>query len=456
MKTVYDYGAVGDGVADDTAALQAAALAGAVVAPAARPNGGAATYRITSPVEVGSALVELDGTLDATGVPAATALSQRAALTSTGTTTALGSVTGSTPQWSRTIALANSGLAPGDLILIQSEERPVAGMTRTDRRKGELLVVSAATASQVSLVTGTYFAYNSTATVVRINPVRPRIRGLGTIRCGGVGSGHNGIMIYGAIDARVSGITVTGGEDTGITLTLAYGGVLRDIALVDSTGSATIGTTGYGVSVLRSVGVTIDTAQFRNCRHGVAGGGVTPSLFCRVHNSYSDAALLDVHEPGFEWRFDGNDVRGVNDGFLNRGQNTVLDGNRVFDSTGWAFRTKTWDSVTKQDGTVMRDNLVSRSRYGIGFDGRATDSEPVSAKLHASSTGDVLRDVYGSSEAILVAHAVQPTIQATVEGSTPAAVRLLDTQLATVDVTAPELGVDVAMERSTVTRNAST
>jgi hypothetical protein len=61
-----------------------------------------------------------------------------------------------------TIVVASAaGLTVGKWVLISNTEQPIPGMTRTDRVKGEMALISAINGTTITLDSGLYFAYGT-------------------------------------------------------------------------------------------------------------------------------------------------------------------------------------------------------------------------------------------------------------------------------------------------------
>lgn len=413
MMTVFDYGATGDGVADDTAAFQAAAAAGNLHAPYARPDGETATYLITDTVNIPGGRVVLDGTVDARQVPAGHTLGERIVFRAWGGVGESTSLTSRVFKGRSVLTMPND-FSPGDVLIISSDERPVSGMTRSDRSKGELKRVISADAETVRMSVRTYFDYQAPVTITPIQAVDVRFSGSGTILCGGEGSGHTAIGIRYAMRPVVRDLTIVGAEDVGVDFSYSWAPYIENVRVEDST-SPSYANTGYGV--LFGAGIIAGYAtgcMFFNCRHGFAGGGTIPSMYCTVDRCFTDNALLDSHEPTFEWQFFGNTIMGGDDGMLIRGQNADAILNRFF-SVGCGVRVKTWDGVDVQDGVRSLFNRVRVSnRQGVVADGRAEGAEPISRKPGLELIGDRVEES-GSPDyaSVTVAHATESVVNVT-------------------------------------------
>lgn len=401
VVNVLDYGATGDGVTDDTNAIQEA-LNNSTGTKILFPRG---IYRVTAELTIPRGMrLEGDGAvIDGADIPAATALNQRAAFRASGELGAVRNIGTPITRWSRTVAGIDdtTGLNVGDLVLITNDERPVPGMTRTDRDKGELNIVrSVDSATQITLTTGALYDYGTTLLRVRrVNPVRDlNITGL-TINLGGVGSGHNGVVVRYGQNIVLDNVTIVGAEDTAIHYRTVWDGQVRGCTVRDSTSSATLGNTGYGTAVVEGSRHCLVTGNsYHNCRHFVAGGGEWAAAFVDVINnqgSRSIAAGFDCHESTLYWKFVRNVATGVATGFIIRGQHITVDGNEVVEASGEALRVSTWDGVTEQRGIRLTDNVFRRCRSGIFVEGRAAGAEPACVKIDLQITGNEVHNATG-------------------------------------------------------------
>ena len=339
-------------------------------------------------------------TIDASSMPIATGLSQKIAIKASGTREQ--SLVVSTPisRGSKVIqGVDTAGFTAGDHILISNDERPVPGLSRSDRDKGEIVLVhSVDSSTQLTLSAGVLFSYGTTGLrIAKINPVTVTIRNL-TIICGGLASGHNGVFIENATNSLVEDVKVYGAEDVGITIRTTSSSSVRSCYVSGSTSSATLGNSGYGVNINDgSTNVIVSKNHFDDCRHWVAGGGVWPTTYIDVvgnHGKRARAAGYDCHESTFFWNFSGNTATGATgEGFIIRGQHITVNGNTVTDSPGGGIKCFSWDGVSEQVGLIVTGNRLVRSGNGIMVDGLSDGSSGDSIKRDLIVTGNDVRDV---------------------------------------------------------------
>lgn len=400
------FGAVGDGAADDTASLQAAINAALALSRPLRAVQGE-TYKIGSQLVINGSLDAdfMGATLDATSLPAAASLNQVRALYVTGATGGSMTVTADIARSSSQVMLAStSGLSPGDLILLASNQPMMDGYARVSSRRGELRrIASVDSAVQITLSGCTAFSYEAASgtTVRRIVPVRPRLRNLNIV-CGGVGSGHSGVRIDYAAQFELEQISVDGGEDSGIQAFYCEGGLIRGGLIRNSTSPSAIpnANTGYGIVLYNATcDAVIEQVTFRNCRRAVTGGNAYPVIRCTIRDCIVEGGKngLGNHEPCFWWLLHDNTVMNVEEvGLQIRGQYTKAYRNRVFGAGAHGIRVRTF-YVNPQgvEGTELVDNWVTDVRYyGIYLDGDASDGRVShvqirGGRLHNCGSGSI-------------------------------------------------------------------
>ena len=346
-------------------------------------------------------------TLDCTGMADADHLSQRYAIRSDGTLGDTVLVDAPITKWGKTVTnvnttpgIAASGLVAGDMVLISNGERPVIGMTRTDRSKGELNeIASVDSPTQVTLRYGALFDYASTDLAIRkVTPVE----GVGVeslnILMGGVDSAHNGVQVAYGRDITIDRVSVDGAEDTALGLRAVLNGRITNSTARHSTSSTktgpNFGPTGYGAVVWDgSRHIAVEDSYFYDCRHFVAGGGAWPPAFVDVKGNdgqRASSAGYDCHEPCHYWTFDGNTVEGATHGFYLRGQYITARNNEISDCSGEAFAVHTFDGVQEQRGIRVIDNTANRTGYGLSVGRTGSEYEYVSYDVEV--TGNKFTD----------------------------------------------------------------
>lgn len=385
------FGAKGDGVTDDSSAIQraldAASLTGGTVALV-----GSKTYVVTAaPLRV-PAGVTLDGNgalIDCTAMAAATALAQVFGVRVEGTIGSSTPLTSSNAIGDKSISVSTNGLVAGDIILVSSAEVHPVGAVGNSNRKGELhRIRSIDSGSALTISDGLFLAYDYTqsAIVQKITPATDvTVRNL-RVKMGGVGKAHNGFLMQYAVECQLIDCSVDGGEDSGVRLQYCFGGGVtggdfRNATSPAAGGGAVTGDTGYGVIAgTGSRNVTIEGGSFRNNKHSVAGGGTHPALLVVVRNNNVDGSRtvpstnydIECHEDCMYWTFRGNKITGSLDaggsgGLMVRGQYCVVDANLIVNAQQYGIYIHSFDTNANglQSCKVSNNVVVGARLSGI-------------------------------------------------------------------------------------------
>lgn len=385
IVSVKDFGAVGDGVTDDTAAIKAALETGRrVFFPRGR-------YRITEGIELSGVDVDVtcdDGVIiDASDLPAGQSLREQIAIS------AEGSVADSSPvtvdvepfadvrtasAYSSVTVADGSKFAPGDLVLLRSDQRFDDAWGSDSNKRGELLEVREVNGNVVSFVDNIEFAYlaASGAVLEKLAPIRFRWVG-GKVLGGGVGSAHSGICVRMARNAYIE-VEVEDTEDVGVGLALTYK-ARAVVTASNCTSPSLLGNTGYGLLVSDGSRYVEADVEALNCRHSVAGGGLYPVMDVKIRGNAVDCGIgtsaWDCHEPCFHWDFDvscvggrgGAVIRGSDIRIKIRNQNTYGPGLRV----------RTFGAVTKQRNIHIEYQGENTNSTSVQIDGEDSPIENV-------------------------------------------------------------------------------
>jgi len=386
--SVKDFGAVGDGVADDTTKIQAAFDSGAETILI--PDG---TYLVSSGLTIAHSVKiigEGDATIDGSTIANGSTFNDVTVLNIYGS--GLGSnlsVSSDITAGDNTITMADtSSLLAGDDILISSQQLMVDGYGNSSNKRGEQATIDTVdSGTQITLRSGTLFSYTAASpTIVReIGMLSGVTLQDFSVIAGGVSSWHTGIKLEYLKSFNLSNINVKGGEDVGISTFYSTDGVISGGLIEDSTnpdgGLASSTGTGYGVSLYyASNNISLVGIRFNNCKRGATGGALYPSVYNKVLRCYVENGKngLGGHEPCWWWTLQDNVVRGMTGvGFNVRGQYTKLINNTIADCAGNGIIVRTYYvNPTGLVGTELIGNVMDNTA-GIYLDGDATDGRVI-------------------------------------------------------------------------------
>jgi len=335
------------------------------------------TYRVTNTISVPTeTTLDLNGAfIDATAMPYAVSFRERPVFLAAGTVEASLAITTPVAQWSYNIDNISStaGFSAGNLVVVYNQEQPVPGLTRGDRDKGELRIVkSVDSPSSLTFATGALQGYGTTGLgIQRVNPVTNVVIKNGKITMGGTGSRHNAIRVEYGRNPLVENMIIDGAAQSGIEYMSVFNGRIRGNTVVNSDDEFV----GYGIVLMDgTVNVTVERNYLRNCKHLIAGGGKWPTTHISVINNHGIGlpgyAAFDCHESTYYWRFAGNVLKDVGNGFLIRGQYITVENNEVTNASQQAYKADTWDHVSEQRNIRFINNTANRATLGgIWLDG---------------------------------------------------------------------------------------
>lgn len=365
---VKSFGAVGDGIADDTVAIQAA-LSNVFGRRLVVPPG---TYRITASLVIPSN-THLDlapgAVLDGTGLAADVPI-----IKATGTVSNAAALTASAAAGAVALSVAAGAQASfpaGSFVRVRSERNVDPGEGPKD---GEVHAVRSTASGVVNLIENLWESYatGDAATVELVNAVRNiKITG-GTLRGSGL-VGSTGVQFEHVRDAVLDGVVF---EDFAKRAT-------RFIATLNLTVTSCTfyrsNQEGFGYGVGLSAGcqwVAVVGNHWIDCRHGIAAGGSTGDYginrFVAVtgNSGYGGLdAAIDSHSSSQFWTITGNVVTfGANatgSGIIYQGREVVITDNVVERSDGTGINYQPVPQ-TIIDGVVIANNVV-RNAQGVGI-----------------------------------------------------------------------------------------
>lgn len=383
-----DYGAVGDGVTDDSAALVAAQAAAEGRDIVLR---GGKTYRINSAlVFTGDTSIRSDSAEKAVIYHAG---QDFVPLTVQGTSPGSQFLTAGVTVGSRAWAVGSAAsVSAGMLMAVKSSESwyhdPRPGST--DTRKSELHRVESVVGNVIYVEDGANDGYDTaseTVTLIFYAPAKVRIQNI-VVRCVLPAAAPStdvvsGIEIYYADEPLLRDVDVENAAGKGIGVTECYRPVIE--------GGHTLGAnywgTGYGVQTAGTSHAAIRNRRFARCRRGVDISGAniisrdTLIEGCVVHGGGKNSQGTD-----YGWAADGSlgadqqgfgshgasDVAVYRDNFTNnlhnhyacRGRNEVIENNTMIGRARMGVI-----AVSYGENLIVRNNVAYDGRYSLKDNG---------------------------------------------------------------------------------------
>jgi hypothetical protein len=282
------FGAVGDGDADDTQAIEGAISTGKILQLAEN-----ARYKISSTLDIaGTDIIGSNATIAPdTGFTALECL--------TGSPVASTTLDGALDANEHIIPVIDStGIEPGQIIELLSDKIWYDRNT-ADWKKGEVHLVKNVDGDNIEIESATNDVYESSENVIvrAYNPSHTSIRDLKIWYPENSQFGDSAVNIYGGKDIRIKNLSIANSSHRGLRLQRCYraevyGGVIEGI---NRSGW------GYGVHTTGSAHIDIHNVHFRNCRtavdfsgnQGQGDNGTPPSRYCRMIECHSDGRGLE-------------------------------------------------------------------------------------------------------------------------------------------------------------------
>ena len=362
--SVKDFGAVGDGVTDDTAAIQAAINTGEAIVSLA---GG--TYRVDSTITIRSDLILEDGTLDFGNATAGDTC-----LSADGTRTETQALTGNATEGDQTLTVADSSAySEHDWLLIDSTA--VWDASNTSSPIGEIVQVDSQAAGVITVRGGVMDSYATadSAQVRLITPIKDvTLRNVTILGNDTDNNSLTGFRIAYGTNINVESCTFKKLSGTGISLISCWLSRVTNSFFQDAYDAGS----GYGVAISSAVqDVVISDCSFEFMRHSVSHGtasghpGIGRRLLITDNNVVSSAPAtggsggdaIDTHAASEEVHITNNTVANSSGSAINiECTSGVVTGNTIIDST---YNGIHYHNESDREGyIVISDNRIRRTR----------------------------------------------------------------------------------------------
>ena len=304
--SVLDYGAVGDGVTDDTAAVTAALASGMTILDFSN-----STYLCSEQLTTPSIDIQTNCTFKFT--------STNYLYINGGGLSEVGSLAVASNKGSSSITLSSvAGLSVGDVLFISDPTTSSFSQHRTTYCDGQVCKVSGISGTTVVLDSALTSAYpQTTAKVFKSPSIKVNIDGL-TVESV---SGSYALRVLGATNAVITNLHAsTGGRNACLTLDRCFNATVVGGSVASGEWQSGDGTN-YGLSIVNSQNILIDKVQCFGGRHAVATGGDGQSgnvpvryltvRDCRLTNSIgSEIYCADFHGNTIDSVYEGCIIEG--------------------------------------------------------------------------------------------------------------------------------------------------
>ena len=273
--SVKDFGAVGDGVTDDTAAIQAALDSGA--GKVLIPEG---TYKVAGELLSSGCSIIGDGIdksiITAEGDASGTYANGGVLVIKGSAPSAISALSVSPSAGARTLTFSSShGLAEGDLILIYNPTDGSFNPVLAYYRAGEYAVVATVDSStQITLTSPLYAGY----TAANVNLYKctgyatTHISELSVVAPGGVTNGIvNAIRLINCVNSSISNVKATNSDNATVAISQSYNFDVSDVYFSQTSDINSFGTN-YGLVIGNSQNARV-SGDFIGNRHAVSQGG---------------------------------------------------------------------------------------------------------------------------------------------------------------------------------------
>lgn len=370
--SVKDFGAVGDGVTDDTTAIQTAFNSGAKVLLI---NSG--EYKITSQLNISNninVICEPGVILNGTFIPASTVIGEQVVVRAAGTTETAVLLTSNITEESSTVVLSSTAtFAAKDYIFLSSTAKFSAGWPGNNYQGWITSVESIDSGTNMTVSTNAFAALNTadTAKAEKINPITIRWYG-GKILGGGLNKGHSGLVVRYGVDCTVENLEVDGCENVGVAFSRCFNSHAKKLSIKNCISTPALGNSGWGMLLGNgTMYSSCSNSYFERCRHSISGEGTYPTRFVDIlHNHSVDAGIgtrnFTCEDYCYYWKFDANATIGGVGGFFIRGSFINVTNNFIRNSSLEAISVFSLGVLTDgMNNFVIDGNVIDQAQIGI-------------------------------------------------------------------------------------------
>lgn len=357
-----DYGAIGDGVTDDTIAIQAMFTSGNPI-----HETGEFEYKTTATITIPNPAtfekLHIGGHLKLR--PTNTGNCLTTGSSSTASTTVATSARIGRPS---IVVASSAGMSVGDLIVFTSNR----AWPYSSGVLGEINRIAGISGTTITVATPLMCEYtipSDTVTAVTYKPKKVTCDGLdikGLGEASGVDQG--GVTFFGLTDSTITNIRAEGFRLTGVSINESYNVAVDNPTLIDCylTGF------GYGLQTTGCTHVSVSGGTGYRCRHAVDFSGNFPSHLCSMNGMNivghpDEGSCGGSHGPANMCSYRGNSTSGSPIAFQVRGPNSLLEGNTSFGHNTFAFINASGFSVINNNCPKTATGVNSTSDNNFGF-----------------------------------------------------------------------------------------
>ena len=381
------FGAIGDGVADDTSSIQ---IALNVCESVYFPTG---KYKVTEQLvsnKDNQTVTGINAVIDGTQMKKGSTYTENSVFLFTGSECSVEySLRHDLPVNSVSVSIGAHEFKKGDYVLIKSS-RNFNDSTNVSNKTGEVSQVSSVTNNSILLTDSTVFAYSSKTTkLIKLKFIsKPVVSGI-TVQVRPHPSFNCGMIFKYCNQPLVEMVTVNDADETALSFSTCLRPSVKSCVIDTCTNPKGVDSdsgTGYGVSFAAGCkDATIKDSIFYRCKRAQTAGGLYPAIGGYIENSeaYNCTNGFGTHEPAFDYTFHKCTVRNiVSRGFTLRGQNTKIIGCNC-KKVGAGIHVRSWyDNPYGIDGvTILSTTIDSSLSQGIFLDGTKDEGRISNVKI---------------------------------------------------------------------------